>query len=127
MSKDPNKYYDNVSACSLCLSCSNVCPAKIDLGEQIYRWRQLLPKIGKSAFDKKMMSNGINFVVKRPKLFNAGLKVAPIANHMPRFMLYNGLNEWGKGRELPEFASESFNSMWKKNKIEKKGENINEG
>lgn len=120
MSKNPEKYSDNVSACSLCLSCSNVCPAKIDLGEQIYRWRQLLPKIGKSPFNKKMMSNGLNFILKRPKLFNTSLKMAPIANSMPRFMLYNGLNDWGKGRELPQFTKQSFNSMWKNNKIEKK-------
>ena len=32
MAKDPKKYFDNVSACSLCLSCSFVCPSRIDLG-----------------------------------------------------------------------------------------------
>lgn len=120
MSKDPMKYYDNVSACSLCLSCSNVCPAKIDLGEQIYRWRQTLPKIGKSPFSKKMISNGMNFVMKRPKLFNTSLKMAPIVNSLPRFMVYNNLNDWGKGRELPKFKKETFDTLWRKNKIEKK-------
>ena len=33
---------------------------------------------------------------------------------------YNRLNEWGKGRELPKFAGESFNSMWKKGKVQRK-------
>jgi L-lactate dehydrogenase complex protein LldF len=27
------------------------------------------------------------------------------------------LNAWGKGRELPTFAKESFNDMWKNNKV----------
>ncbi|WP_301842726.1 hypothetical protein [uncultured Parabacteroides sp.] len=36
---------------------------------------------------------------------------------MPRFMIYNFLNAWGKGRELPTFAKQSFNEMWKSNKI----------
>ena len=33
------------------------------------------------------------------------------------FTKYNGLNAWGKGRELPEFAKQSFESMWKNGKI----------
>ena len=41
---------------------------------------------------------------------------------MPRFMKYNDLDDWGKGRELPEFAKESFNEMWKKNKVQGKEE-----
>jgi hypothetical protein len=27
------------------------------------------------------------------------------------------LNDWGKGREMPKFAKESFNEMWKKGKV----------
>ena len=34
-----------------------------------------------------------------------------------RFMVYNRLNAWGEGRELPVFAKESFNDLWKKNKV----------
>lgn len=48
MLKAPLHYYDNVSACSLCYSCSFVCPAKVDLAEQIYLWRQDLDKLGKA-------------------------------------------------------------------------------
>ncbi|WP_297900629.1 lactate utilization protein B [uncultured Parabacteroides sp.] len=117
MLRNPEEYSDNVSACSLCLSCSNVCPVKIDLGEQIYRWRQDLDKIGKASKEKKVMSFGMKFLMERPGLFNTALKFAPVVNHLPRFMVYNGLNAWGKGRELPAFAKESFNDMWKKNKV----------
>ncbi|MBP8760761.1 MAG: lactate utilization protein, partial [Parabacteroides sp.] len=42
MLKSPQEYYTNLSACTLCFSCNNVCPVKIDLGNQIYRWRQSL-------------------------------------------------------------------------------------
>ena len=58
------------------------------------------------------MSLGMKFLMERPRLFNAALRYAPIANHMPRLMLYNSLNAWGKDRELPQFASESFNEWW---------------
>lgn len=112
MLKDPKKYSGNVSACSLCLSCSNVCPVKIDLGEQIYRWRQKLAPLGVANKEKKMMSYGLKFLMERPGLFNTALKLAPIANNMPRFLLYNSLNAWGKHRELPKFAKQSFNEWW---------------
>lgn len=117
MLRNPEEYSDNVSACSLCLSCSNVCPVKIDLGEQIYRWRQDLDKIGKASKENKVMSFGMKFLMERSGLFNTALKFAPVVNHLPRFMVYNGLNAWGKGRELPAFAKESFNDMWKNNKV----------
>ncbi len=115
MLKDPKKFSGNVSACSLCLSCSNVCPVKIDLGEQIYRWRQKLDGYGVANKEKKMMSKGMKFLMERPGLFNTALKMAPVANNLPRFMLYNSLNAWGKHRELPKFAKQSFNEWWIKN------------
>jgi len=117
MLKSPSDYFDNVSACSLCFSCNNVCPSKIDLGQQIYKWRQDLDSLHVADPTKKLISGGLKFLFTRPSLFNTSLKLAPIVNVMPRFALYNGLNEWGKGRELPVFAKESFTELWKKGKV----------
>jgi L-lactate dehydrogenase complex protein LldF len=119
MLRSPQKYSGNVSACSLCYSCNNVCPVKIDLANQIYRWRQQLDSLGKADPTKKVMSVGLKYLFDRPKLYNAGLKFAPIINHLPRFLLYNNLNGWGKGRELPTFAKESFTQIWKSGEISK--------
>ena len=47
------KYYDNLSACSLCMSCSDVCPVKVDLAEQIYKWRQDLDGLGKANTERR--------------------------------------------------------------------------
>ncbi len=115
MLREPLKYYDNVSACSLCLSCSNVCPVKIDLGEQIYRWRQNLDPLGVANKEKKMMSKGMKFIMESPSRFNFAINRAHMVNKMPRFLIYNGLNAWGEGRELPKFAKPSFNKWWKEN------------
>ena len=117
MLKSPTDYFDNVSACSLCFSCNNVCPSKIDLGQQIYKWRHDLNSLHVADPTKKLISNGLKFLFTKPALYNTSLKMAPIVNVMPRFMLYNGLNEWGKGRELPVFAKESFTELWKKGKV----------
>lgn len=117
MLKSEQKYYDNVSACSLCYSCSFVCPVKVDLAEQIYLWRQDLDRIGKADKMKKAMSDSMKFLMERPKLFNAALWMSPLVNKLPRFLKYNRFDAWGEGRELPQFGSESFNEMWKKNKV----------
>lgn len=119
MLKSPEEYFDNVSACSLCYSCNNVCPAKIDLADQIYKWRQDLDSIHKADKMKKVMSGGMKFLFVHPSLFRFGLRMAPVVNSMPRFLIYNNLNDWGKGRELPRFAKESFSEMWKKGKVQK--------
>ena len=117
MLRSPQEYSDNVSACSLCCSCDNVCPAKVNLSEQIYRWRQSLDGFHKADPMKKTMSSGMTILYDHPSLYRFSLKMAPIVNCLPRFMVYNGLNAWGKGRELPSFAKESFETMWRKGKV----------
>jgi L-lactate dehydrogenase complex protein LldF len=118
MLRSPQKYHDNVSACTLCFSCNNVCPARVDIGNQIYRWRQDLDSLGHADSMKKIMSKGMKYLFGHPTLYNTTLKFAPIANSLPRFLTYNSLNAWGKGRELPRFG-ESFTSLWKKGKVQK--------
>ena len=117
MLKDPQQYYDNVSACSLCHSCQNVCPAKVDLADQIYCWRQKLHTLGVASPSKKLMSGGMQFLMERPSHFNMVLHHASVANALPHWLVYNSLNDWGKEHEMPVFAKESFNEMWKKNKV----------
>ncbi|MDR0385263.1 MAG: lactate utilization protein [Prevotellaceae bacterium] len=119
MLKSPKQYSDNVSACSLCYSCNNICPAKINLADQIYRWRQDLDSLHKADSVKKLMSKGMKFLFGRPALYRAALKIAPAINILPRVLIYGKLNAWGSGREMPRFARESFSAMWKKGKIKK--------
>lgn len=117
MQNDAKLYHDNVSACSLCYSCQNVCPAKVDLADQIYLWRQKLEKLGVASSSKKIMSEGMKFIMERPSIFNFALHNASLTNHFPHWVLYNNLNDWGKEHEMPKFAKESFNELWKKNKV----------
>ena len=117
MLKAPLHYSDNVSACSLCHSCQNVCPAKVDLADQIYRWRQKLDSLGVASSSKKMMSGGMKFLMERPGLFNLAVKNASVLNKLPHWFVYNSLNDWGKEHDMPTFAKESFNEMWKNNKV----------
>lgn len=117
MLRDGERYSDNVSACSLCCSCDNVCPVQVDLSEQIYAWRQQLKDIGKTDSVKKVMSAGMKFIFDRPGLYNAALKASPLINAGTAASGFVGLHLWGKGRRMPEFARESFQSMWKNGKV----------
>ena len=69
MLRDPKEHSGNVSACSLCMSCQEVCPVKVDLGEQIYRWRQELSGLGTANTAKKLLSDGMSLVFGHPLLY----------------------------------------------------------
>ena len=117
MLRSPEAYGGNVSGCSLCYSCSGVCPAKVDLAEQIYMWRQQMAPLGIADKKKKMIVKAMNLMMRNPRLMNAGVAVAP---YIPRFVYKNGINPWcASGREMPHFASKSFRVLWREGKIEK--------
>lgn len=111
------KYSDNLSACSLCLSCDNVCPAEIDLGEQIYRWRQELDSLGKADPAKKITSKGMKFLFTHPAIYSTALKMAPLLNYVPEAVTNIKINTWCVGHTMPKFAKESFETLWKKGKV----------
>ena len=121
MLADPRKYSDNVSACSLCLSCDNVCPAMVAPGSQVYVWRQTLERVGKADKLKKVMSEGMEMLFDHPKLYTSMLHLAPLANLVPEVMThYSNLNPWGLGHSKPVFAHKSFHELWKEGKVKGK-------
>lgn len=121
MLKDRDSNYHNCSACSLCCSCDNVCPVKVDLSSQIYKWRQELDSFHHADPMKKAMSNGMKVLFDHPALYTAALRFAPLANHIPSFLTEMKINAWCKHHAMPEFAKESFHSLWKKG-IDEAGE-----
>ena len=118
MLRSPERYGGNVSGCSLCYSCSDVCPAKIDLGEQIYAWRQEMGEKNLIDWHKKFMVKGMDFAMGGPGRFYAAVGAARIAEYLPRFVLNNKLIPWyAYGRDIPHFARSTFNARWKAGKV----------
>ncbi|MCB9274211.1 MAG: lactate utilization protein [Lewinellaceae bacterium] len=113
--------YSNLPfASTLCGSCSDVCPVKINIHEQLYNWRQDIAKAGHLPVAKKQGMRWAGLVLARPKWYGAFGKLARWAiRRLPRFMLYNSLNLWGKGRDLPEPPEQSFKEWYHKNRIKK--------
>lgn len=114
MLNDKKKYCDNVSACSLCMSCDNVCPVKVDLSTQIYKWRQELDDMGKADPMKKMMSISMATLFGNPSLYVNVLKMAPLANIVPSPLINLKVNTWAYGHKMMTIPKQSFHAMWKK-------------
>ena len=112
MLRNPQRYSDNVSACSLCCSCDNVCPVKVDLSTQIYRWRQQLDSLGRADTMKKYMSVGMGFLFDRPSLYTGVLRLSPAANWVPGPIMQCSLNPWAYGHQMMKFPQKSFHQLW---------------
>ncbi|WP_458699562.1 lactate utilization protein B [Sulfurospirillum sp. 1307] len=101
-------------ACTLCASCSNVCPIKINLHNQLYKHRQNVVKEGLLSFKKHTALKMATWLMKHPALMDFSGKLArKIVPKLPRAIIYSKFNAWGKKRELPEFPKNSFKELYK--------------
>ena len=116
--RDAAAHSGNVSACSLCMSCDQVCPVQVDLSQQIYRWRQRLEAIGQANAMKKLMSQGMTILFNHPALYTATLRLSPAANWLPSALMNSALNPWARGHQMMKFPKKSFHALW--NELSKK-------
>jgi L-lactate dehydrogenase complex protein LldF len=64
-------------------------------------------------------------VLAKNSIYNFSGKAARWAlKNMPRKLIYNRINTWGRGRELPEVPKESCKEWYKKNNNGKGGKNV---
>ena len=114
---DLEKYADLPFASTLCGSCADVCPVKIDIHDQLYRWRQIVAKkrVLPPAKRRAMRWAGRLFADSR-RYERIGALGRRALRWLPRFLIYNPLNEWGKDRELPEIPRQSFREWYRENR-----------
>lgn len=102
-------------ACTLCGSCTDVCPVKIDLHHQLLTWRKEIAVRGLVPLSKRLSMRAAGMLFKSPGLFSlAGRMARLIVPRLPRFLIYNRFNIWGRQRDLPDFPEESFRDAWKR-------------
>ena len=115
---DAYRYSELPFHSTLCGSCSNVCPVKIDIADQIYRWREVmadkkyLPVVRRTAFA------AAGKVFEHPALFRTAEAMAgSVLPVVPDFVVYNKtLNPWGRDRQMPQFAGQTFRQWYLKNR-----------
>lgn len=109
-------YADLPFASTLCGSCSNVCPVKIDIHEQLYKWRQVLTKEGYAPAGKKIGIGLMSAVLSRPGLYRFAGKAGRWMMKVFPFLVNNRLNPWYRQRDMPEPPRHSFTEWYKKNR-----------
>jgi L-lactate dehydrogenase complex protein LldF len=111
---DMKEFADLPFASTLCGSCSNVCPVKINIHEQLYKWRQVIVKEGYADPKKAMAMKAMEFTLSNPGVYRTAGKAGRwFMKHLP-FTVNNNINAWYKQRDMPEVPKESFGEWYKK-------------
>jgi L-lactate dehydrogenase complex protein LldF len=115
---DLKKHSSLPFASTLCGSCSDVCPVKIDIHTQLYKWRQIIGKENQLAASKRWSMKGLSWLLERPKVYDFAGKSGRLAlKFLPHGLTHaKALNPWAKARELPEPPKESFKEWYKRSK-----------
>src|ERR1700756_72654 len=115
---DEFKYSELPFHSTLCGSCSEVCPVKIDISDQIFKWRRVMAKKGYLPLVKRLAFAAAGHAFGHPEEFRLMEEVgAPALDYAPDFLLYNhSLNPWGRERQLPEPAKQTFREWYLANR-----------
>src|SRR3954463_5241330 len=96
---EPHEHKSLPFACSLCGSCTDVCPVKIDIHQQLFISRRQLASFGLIPNGKRFSIKLAAMVLNRPWLYRIAGSVARFALRVaPRSLIYNRLNIWGRQR-----------------------------
>jgi L-lactate dehydrogenase complex protein LldF len=114
---DLDRYASLPFASTLCGSCTAVCPVKIDLDAQLFRWRQHVVESGKVSLVKKAAIGSSTVVLDRPRLFRiAGALVRFGLRLLPEPLARRAAGAWGRTREAPVAPQESFRAWYRKHR-----------
>jgi L-lactate dehydrogenase complex protein LldF len=104
-------------ASTLCGSCSDVCPVKIDLHHEILAWRQELVRRGLLSPVKRAAMMLLGVVFRVGWLYRlSGWLARQLVPRLPRAMLYTRFNAWGRQRELPPMPRETFRALYRRHR-----------
>ncbi|HAN38138.1 MAG TPA: 4Fe-4S ferredoxin [Chitinophagaceae bacterium] len=104
-------------ASTLCGSCTNVCPVKIDIHNQLWKWRQRIVQEGYDATSKKVAMKGMSVVLGNPKWYRLTGKLGRwMIKYFPSLANNPYLNVWAKQRNMPKVPDASFREWYIKNR-----------
>ncbi|MGN7823084.1 lactate utilization protein B [Chitinophaga sp. 22536] len=111
---DESRYSELPYHSSLCGSCTAVCPVKINISDQILQWRKVMAAKKYLPVSRRLAFGAAGKIFEHPQLFRSAETMASGAiRFTPDFLLYNRvLNPWGRHRELPHFAGQTFREWY---------------
>jgi L-lactate dehydrogenase complex protein LldF len=111
------KYSSLPFASTLNGSCTSVCPVKINIHEQIYKWRQVIAERHQLPLAKREAMRVAGRILARPRLYRVAVEAAAAGiERLPRFMVYNPFNAWGRQREVPAAPRSTFRQWYVKHR-----------
>jgi L-lactate dehydrogenase complex protein LldF len=114
------KYSTLPFASTLNGSCTAVCPVRINIHDQLYKWRQVIAERNALPFAKKQAMKMGGKLLASPRLYRIAVEAAGAGvEHLPRVMMYNRANAWGKQREVPAAPAMTFRQWYLKNRGKK--------
>lgn len=114
---DARRYREFPQASTLNASCTHVCPVKINLHEQIYDWREEMDKRRVTPLAKTALMRGAGLLLSHPRAYRLAAKSADsLFQWLPRWAVYNRFNAWGRQREMPVPAKQTFHEWYAKNR-----------
>ncbi len=120
---DPERHHSLPYACTLCGSCTDVCPVKIPLHHQLLAWRGELAERKLIPWTKRISMKLLSNILVRPWLFrSAGFMARTSLRWLPKALTHNYLNTWARQRDLPRPQQKvSASSIANANKTEGQG------
>ncbi len=115
---DRRRYSSLPFASTLNGSCTNVCPVKINIHEQIFAWRKTLAETHDIGRGKQALMKAAGAVLAHPLLYRAAIVTADSAlKVLPSFAVANPLNSWtARGRSMPDAPKETFHQWYERTK-----------
>jgi len=115
--RDAKSYRSLPYACSLCGSCTDVCPVRIPLHHQLLAWRKELVGNGLLSRSKRWPMKVASQLFRHPRVFSfAGMMARLLLRWLPRAATHHRFNTWSIARELPEPPRQSFRGWYAKNR-----------
>jgi len=112
---DPSRHASLPFASTLCGSCADVCPVRIDLHHQLLALRQELARHKLVPWHKRLMLRLAAWVLAWSSVYRAlGWLARRLGAVMPRWLLYARWNIWGRQRELPAMPRRSFRAQYRR-------------
>ncbi len=114
------KYRSLPFASTLCGSCSDVCPVKIDIPRQLYAWRQIIARHSHQPAGKRWAVRMAGTVLAQPALYRLlGRLLRWALRTLPRRLIYHRRNVWGRHREVPEAPRQSFHAWYTRHRTKR--------
>jgi L-lactate dehydrogenase complex protein LldF len=115
---DRRKYSSLPFSSTLNGSCTNVCPVKINIHEQIFAWRKVMAQEHRLSLPKAELMKALGRVLAHPAFYRAAVSASDqVLGALPHLVIANRFNSWTRhGREMPSTPRQTFHSWWHANR-----------